>query len=87
MSESVTVRIFPDGTVQAEVHGPAVADLEHTFRERWRDPAPLDSRNPFRMLLDLRHGVHVRAQQPLPARRPDPPPATARPAAHTPGRR
>jgi phosphatidylserine/phosphatidylglycerophosphate/cardiolipin synthase-like enzyme len=61
--------------VQAQVRGPAVADLEHTFRERWEDPAPLDSRNPYRMLVDLHHGVHVRPEQPMPARRPDPPAA------------
>src|SRR4051794_33332004 len=60
--------------VQAEVHGPAVADLEHTFRERWNDPEALDSRNPYRMLVDLRSGIHVHPQLPLPARRPDPPP-------------
>ncbi|HSP38748.1 MAG TPA: phospholipase D-like domain-containing protein [Frankiaceae bacterium] len=59
--------------VQAQVRGPAVADLEYTFRERWNDPTPLDSRNPYRMLLDLRHGVHVRPAHPMPARRPDPP--------------
>jgi phosphatidylserine/phosphatidylglycerophosphate/cardiolipin synthase-like enzyme len=28
--------------VQAEVRGPAVADLAETFRERWNDPTPLD---------------------------------------------
>src|SRR4051794_6154884 len=60
--------------IQAEVHGPAVADLEQTFRERWRDPEALDSRNPYRMVVDLRSGIHVHPQLPLPARRPDPPP-------------
>ncbi len=61
--------------VQAQVHGPAVADLEHTFRERWEDPEPLDSRNPYRMITNLAAGIHVRPQQPMPARRPDPPAA------------
>jgi phosphatidylserine/phosphatidylglycerophosphate/cardiolipin synthase-like enzyme len=61
--------------VQAEVRGPAVADLEHTFRERWEDPTPLDSRNPYRILVDLRHGVHIHPQLPMPPRRPDPPAA------------
>jgi phosphatidylserine/phosphatidylglycerophosphate/cardiolipin synthase-like enzyme len=28
--------------VQLEVHGPAVADLDFTFRERWEDPTPLN---------------------------------------------
>ncbi|HEX3453574.1 MAG TPA: phospholipase D family protein, partial [Gaiellaceae bacterium] len=37
--------------VQLEVQGPAVSDVEHTFRERWDDPAPLDTRNPWRALL------------------------------------
>jgi phosphatidylserine/phosphatidylglycerophosphate/cardiolipin synthase-like enzyme len=34
--------------VQLEVHGPAVRDLEVTFRERWEDPTPLDHRDPVR---------------------------------------
>jgi phosphatidylserine/phosphatidylglycerophosphate/cardiolipin synthase-like enzyme len=34
--------------IQLEVRGPAVADLFHTFRERWDDPTPLDHRNPWR---------------------------------------
>lgn len=28
--------------IQAEVHGPAVADLVETFRQRWNDPTPLE---------------------------------------------
>lgn len=36
--------------IQLEVRGPAVAQLELCFRERWNDPAPLDDRNPFRAL-------------------------------------
>ena len=35
--------------VQIEVRGPAVGDLDYTFRERWQDPTPLDHRNPWRM--------------------------------------
>ena len=30
--------------LQAEVHGPAVADLAESFRERWNDPTPLERR-------------------------------------------
>ena len=33
---------------QLEVHGPTVAALADTFRERWEDPTPLDHHNPFR---------------------------------------
>lgn len=39
--------------VQVEVHGPAVDDIAYTFRERWEDPAPLDSRNPLRAAMRL----------------------------------
>jgi phosphatidylserine/phosphatidylglycerophosphate/cardiolipin synthase-like enzyme len=37
--------------VQLELRGPAVADLAHTFRERWQDPTPLDHRNPWRIAV------------------------------------
>ncbi|MHB1525635.1 MAG: phospholipase D family protein [Candidatus Dormibacteria bacterium] len=37
--------------IQLEIQGPAVAQLELCFRERWEDPAPLDDRNPWRALL------------------------------------
>src|SRR2546429_75876 len=33
--------------IQLEVRGPAVGDLDETFRERWSDPTPLDHRNPW----------------------------------------
>jgi phosphatidylserine/phosphatidylglycerophosphate/cardiolipin synthase-like enzyme len=56
--------------VQLAVRGPAVADLETVFRERWDDPAPL-TRNPFDRLADLvrRDDDHAGA---LPAPLPDP---------------
>jgi phosphatidylserine/phosphatidylglycerophosphate/cardiolipin synthase-like enzyme len=58
--------------VQLAVQGPAVADIEFTFRERWGDPAPL-SRNPLHRLHDLlRHDdTHP---GPLPPALPEPPP-------------
>jgi phosphatidylserine/phosphatidylglycerophosphate/cardiolipin synthase-like enzyme len=37
--------------VQIAIQGPAVADLETVFRERWEDPTPL-SRNPVRRWRD-----------------------------------
>ncbi len=41
--------------VQLALRGPAVADVETVFRERWDDPSPL-SRNPANRLADaLRH--------------------------------
>jgi phosphatidylserine/phosphatidylglycerophosphate/cardiolipin synthase-like enzyme len=39
--------------VQIAIHGPAVADVETVFRERWEDPAPR-SRNPLRCWRDRR---------------------------------
>ncbi len=37
--------------VQLRIRGPAVDDLEYTFRERWQDPTPLDHRNPWRIAI------------------------------------
>lgn len=59
--------------VQLELRGPAVGQIEATFRERWNDPAPL-SRNPFFRLHDrfAREDTHP---DPLPPQLPDPEPA------------
>lgn len=59
--------------VQVRLHGPAVGDVEATFRERWDDPAPLTD-SPVRWLYDqlLRDRV---AKTPLPPQFPDPPAA------------
>jgi phosphatidylserine/phosphatidylglycerophosphate/cardiolipin synthase-like enzyme len=56
--------------VQVAIRGPAVADVEATFRERWEDPAPL-TRNPVNIISErLRHDD--RRPGPLPAPLPDP---------------
>jgi phosphatidylserine/phosphatidylglycerophosphate/cardiolipin synthase-like enzyme len=59
--------------VQLEIRGPAVADVETTFRERWNDPASL-TRNPLHIARDL---IERRKMDPdrLPRRMPDPDPA------------
>jgi phosphatidylserine/phosphatidylglycerophosphate/cardiolipin synthase-like enzyme len=64
--------------VQLEIHGPAVADVETVFRERWNDPASL-TRNPFHIARDL---IERRKMDPdrLPRRMPDPDPQTSTPA-------
>src|SRR4051794_6576553 len=51
--------------VDLEVHGPATADLEYTFRERWNDPTPLDHRSPWRVML-RRIAREPRRGRPLP---------------------
>jgi len=58
--------------VQVAVHGPAVRDLEITFRERWEDPAPL-TRNPYRRWRD--RTLRPTGPLPCPAPLPAPPPA------------
>ena len=58
--------------VQAALRGPAVDDVALTFRERWEDPTPLDTRSPLRWLL---HRLSRQPAEPasLPAERVDPP--------------
>jgi phosphatidylserine/phosphatidylglycerophosphate/cardiolipin synthase-like enzyme len=59
--------------IQLAITGPAVADVETVFRERWDDPQPL-SRNPVHRLADLiRHDDTQQASLPPP--HPDPAPA------------
>jgi phosphatidylserine/phosphatidylglycerophosphate/cardiolipin synthase-like enzyme len=58
--------------VQAEIRGPAVADVETVFRERWDDPTPT-TRNPWRRWQDRHDGEPTRGG-PLPDRLPDPAP-------------
>jgi phosphatidylserine/phosphatidylglycerophosphate/cardiolipin synthase-like enzyme len=58
--------------IQLRVQGPAVADIETVFRERWEDPAKL-TRNPINVLTDV-----WRREDPtpgtLPPQLPDPAP-------------
>ena len=61
--------------VQAAIHGPAVADIEHTFRERWYGSTVLDLSSPLRMLFDRAYHAGKLVGQELPDRRLDPPPA------------
>ena len=58
--------------VQAMIAGPAVADVETVFRERWEDPAPL-TRNPVHRIMDLLGHEDCKAD-PLPPQAADPPP-------------
>ena len=57
--------------VQAAVRGPAVGDLDFTFRERWDDRGAL-SRDPVGIVHDLLRHTHRRASA-LPPLQPDPP--------------
>jgi phosphatidylserine/phosphatidylglycerophosphate/cardiolipin synthase-like enzyme len=57
--------------MQLAIHGPAVGDLELTFRERWEDPAPL-TRNPYRRRRD--RILRPTGPASCPPQRPDPPP-------------
>jgi len=52
--------------IQAEVHGPAVHDLEHTFRERWYGSSVLDVPSPIRQLYDRAYHIGAMTGRPLP---------------------
>jgi phosphatidylserine/phosphatidylglycerophosphate/cardiolipin synthase-like enzyme len=58
--------------LQVEVRGPAIGDLEHTFRERWDDPLAL-ARGPWSRRL-ARAAREPARPTPLPQQAPDPPP-------------
>lgn len=58
--------------LQLAIRGPAVGDVEATFRERWQDPAPL-SRSPLRRLSSILRRDDRQAGV-LPAQLPDPAP-------------
>jgi phosphatidylserine/phosphatidylglycerophosphate/cardiolipin synthase-like enzyme len=57
--------------VQLAVRGPAVGDVEASFRERWCDPSRL-SHNPFRLARSWISGDDM-VGDPLPEQLPDPP--------------
>lgn len=57
--------------VQLEIHGPAIGDVEYSFRERWDDPTPV-SINPLYRLADVLRRHDDDAASKLPAQRPDP---------------
>lgn len=59
--------------VQLMLKGPAVADVETVFRERWDDPTPL-ARHPVHLLASWLHR-EPKEPDPLPAQLPDPPAA------------
>lgn len=58
--------------IQLAIHGPAVGDVEASFRERWQDPAPL-SRSPLVRLRERKNREDTQAD-PLPPQLPDPQP-------------
>ena len=58
--------------VQLEVKGPAVTELDFTFRERWEDQTPLNHSGLSRAWLS-RAASRDRVAQPLPSVLPDPP--------------
>jgi phosphatidylserine/phosphatidylglycerophosphate/cardiolipin synthase-like enzyme len=61
--------------VQAAVRGPAVADLEHTFRERWYGSTVLDLSSPLRMLINRAYHAGKLVGRDLPEPEPEPAPA------------
>jgi phosphatidylserine/phosphatidylglycerophosphate/cardiolipin synthase-like enzyme len=63
--------------IQLAISGPAVADVETVFRERWED-GQARSRSPIRWAADVLHGDHVE-ERPLPPPAPPPPPAGPHP--------
>ena len=57
-----------------EIRGPAVADVECCFRERWDDPNTLEHARPWLWAVDKLRNVQA-GRRPLPDPRPAPPPA------------
>ena len=59
--------------VQLAVRGPAISDIEKTFRERWDGSSVLDLPSPIRMLLDRTYHAGGFTGRELPSVLPDPP--------------
>jgi phosphatidylserine/phosphatidylglycerophosphate/cardiolipin synthase-like enzyme len=59
--------------VQAAVQGPAIGDIETTFRERWYGSTVLDVSSPLRMLIDRAYHAGKFVGKELPEPLPDPP--------------
>ena len=58
--------------VQCSLQGPAVGDIEHTFRERWYGSTVLDLSSPVRALIDRTYMAGKFVGRDLPERAPDP---------------
>jgi len=58
--------------LQLAVRGPAITDLEKTFRERWEGSTVLDVPSPLRMLIDRTYHAGGLTGQELPDVLPDP---------------
>ena len=71
---SVYGRRPPWHDVQAAIRGPAVADIEHTFRERWYGSSSLDLSSPVRMAVDRAYHAGKLVGRDLPAPVPAPEP-------------
>jgi phosphatidylserine/phosphatidylglycerophosphate/cardiolipin synthase-like enzyme len=52
--------------IQVAVRGPAVHDLEHSFRERWYGSSVLDVPSPVRQLYDRAYHASAMTGEPLP---------------------
>jgi len=57
---------------QLAIHGPAVGDVEASFRERWTDPTPLTRNLYYRLVDAIRHEDRKAGR--LPDQQPDPQP-------------
>ena len=68
-------RTPPWHDVQASVRGPAITDIELTFRERWHGSTVLDLSSPIRMLIDRAYHAGKLVGKKLPDPLPDPPTA------------